>query len=171
MITVIKTDGGKIAAGFTNETRDCSVRAVALAADVPYADAHLALKKAGRRDRKGASMNQIKHALSDVSRSIATEPIAIVDKFYATVTYPTLQQVIRSHRTGRYVICTGRHAMALIDGQIHDAGEISGPRSRIMDVVKVEPRKSKEVAVEQIISQDQINELWARLDKLEARTR
>lgn len=176
MIPIIKTDGGRIAAGFTNEKWDCSVRAVALAADVPYDVAHHALKLQGRKPRQGASTKQIKDALTIVAEKIEAKFVGVLVSYRFgnrnRIKYPTLTEVLRSHRTGRYIILTRNHAMALLDGQIHDVGEISGSRSRVQDIISVETKKqTKEVPAEQIIPQDQINELWARLDRLEARIR
>lgn len=163
MIKLTATDGGKAEAGFGRETRDCAVRAIALATNTPYAEAHAALKAQGRRDRRGAKMVWIAEALKEV----ATE----VEDLTSGVIFGTLAQTIQKYPEGRYVVITTGHAQALINGTIHDTMQISGPRSRVKRVFRVVPKHTKEVPVDQIISQSQINDLWARLDALEARSR
>ena len=169
MIRVIKTDGGKTTAGFTHETRDCAVRAIAIATETSYAEVHAKLKLQGRRNRQGTSINQIQAALRSLTAE--TETIYTVDfgGLYSHITYPTLADTLRKYQTGRYVVITTDHAQAVIDGVVHDDGLIAGPRSRVKRVFRVVPKQKQ--AAQPDIMQDQINELWARLDRLEARTR
>lgn len=158
-----QTDGGKIQEGFTNEYNDCGVRAFALACDITYARAHELLKAEGRRDQKGTKMKQLEAAMH--AADIKFEQIVIgvlINQFYRTRAYPTLADVIRKYTTGRYIVITNRHGMALIDGVIHDSGQISGPRSRIKVLYRITTDKPA-------VTQSQVNELWERLNQLEAR--
>lgn len=156
-----QTDGGKQSSGFFAEKRDCTVRSLACAADIPYVDAHRIAKKSGRKNGRGWwSEKNLAVAKQEGLLDFAKVPCAIPGRNY-TRTYPTVAQIIARHKTGRYIICTRKHAMALIDGVIHDTGLI-GLRSRITAIFEVKP-------VAPNITQAQVSELWARLDALEAR--
>lgn len=52
------------------ENKDCSVKAVALAAGVTYAEAHAAMKAQGRKDRKGAYNDQINKAVESFGKKL-----------------------------------------------------------------------------------------------------
>lgn len=56
---LVIADGGKKEAGFAGEKNDCTVRAVALACDVPYRDAYLFMQKNGRRKNKGSYFHSV----------------------------------------------------------------------------------------------------------------
>lgn len=96
------------------EMRDCVVRAICTAAQIPYAQAHEACRAAGRKTchrfftRKGlAKAKEI--GLLDYYR--------VVPPFDGTY---SLSRVLRMYSCGHYVIESRNHAMALIDGVIHD---------------------------------------------------
>jgi hypothetical protein len=156
MIKLNSTDGGRFYEGFHDETKDCTVRALALVGDMTYGKAHAALKTAGRRDRKGVKLFTIRAAAN--LAGIGFE--SIIPSGYG---YPILADVIRMFKSGRYYLVSRNHAMALIDGVIHDNGQVCGPRSRIKFVFKVTiPEKP-------VMPQVQVNELWDRLNRLEQR--
>ncbi len=170
MINLIETDGGATQEGFKHEWNDCSVRALALAADIKYAQAHQLLKSEGRRDRKGVRVPMIERAGKQAAsqfETISTKQPKLRWNGGYSFTYPTLQDFVRMHREGRYIVITSHHALALIDGVAHDKGQISGPRSRVKFAYKVTPKTESKPVVPAIMTQDQINELWVRLDRLE----
>jgi hypothetical protein len=161
--TLYKTDGGRQSSGFFAEKKDCTVRSFACAADIPYSEAHAIMKRSGRRDGRGWwSERGLAVAKADGLLDFAKVPCAIPARNYL-VTWPTVAQVIARYKTGRYIICTRRHAMALIDGTIHDTGLV-GLRSRITSIFEVKPTRAAPA-----ITQSQVNELWERLNRLEAR--
>ena len=181
MIRLTKTDGGKIEEGFTHETNDCGVRALALATGLSYAKAHGLLKAEGRLDRKGTKTTQIERALRVAKIEFAIISTMICDSARGfRIRRLSLDRITRQYCQGRYIVITNTHGMALIDGTIHDNGNIKGPRSQVRQMYKIltpvepEASKTKEVAWQEImttkpeISQSQINELWARLDRIEA---
>jgi hypothetical protein len=164
------TDGGKTTEGFAHEHNDCGVRALAIAAAIPYSEAHGLLKAEGRRDRKGTKANWIISAMR--KSGIQAEEITVRDPklhWYGGNSYtnPTLAEIIRAHQTGRYLVIVNGHALAMIDGVIHDKGEIAGARSRVRMMYRVTP-KTQETAQPQI-TQGQINELWERMNRLAAK--
>jgi hypothetical protein len=199
MIQLTYTDGGRNIEGFLNETNDCSVRALSLSTGVSYTKAHDLLKTEGRRDRKGSKLPMIKnslhslivdHVIVDFQELVPSAVMTENNRFYGTSPRrPTLQSIVDKYPTGRYLIIVTGHALAMIDGVIHDKGEVSGPRTRVRNVFRITlpvpaadvknkevawqtlmplaPNTSFDPAVSVIPNQEQINELWARLDRLE----
>jgi hypothetical protein len=107
------------------ESRDCAVRASSIAMGLPYADIHLRYKAAGRRDRRGTCILIIADVLNHIEE-------------YRFMSYeaPTLAQFVAKHKSGRWVICNSRHAWAMINGVVHDAGPI-GARTRVIGAWRV----------------------------------
>ena len=162
-----KTDGGRQSSGFVLERRDCTVRSFACAADIPYIEAHGIAKRSGRRNGHGWYPERIlAQAQKDGVLDFAKVPCAIPMYNYTTK-WPTLGQIIAKYPTGRYIVSTHNHAMALIDGTIHDTGLV-GLRCRIQNIFEVKPAVKALPAAPQI-TQTQINDLWARMDALEAK--
>jgi hypothetical protein len=160
------TDGGRRSSGFVSEKSDCTVRALACALDIPYNEAHAVAKRAGRkrgrRFRTHLMLNQ-----------------AVRDGILHTKLYPspglTLNRAVEQHPRGRFIIRIRNHVLALVDGVIHDM-YLSGARCRVRDIWQIIPESSQFAMaaldpkpVKPAITQTQVNELWERLNKLEAR--
>lgn len=102
---------------FSWERNDCSVRAVALALKMPYAEAHARLKAAGRPDGKGCYASAV---------TIAT------GIKYIRAPRITAAQFMREHPNGIYIVFVTGHFFALINGQQLDMGEaLYRPRQRL----------------------------------------
>lgn len=175
MIKTQFTDGGKEQEGFLNEYNDCAVRALALSTGVTYAKAHGLLKSEGRKDRKGTKLPMVKRSLANLCNEStianfqeivpSTPIIHPVHGYPMNPKFPTLQDTVRKYSTGRYLVIATGHALALIDGVVHDKGQISGPRSRVRNIFRITLAEPEQV----IITQSQVNELWERLDRLEGK--
>lgn len=162
-VNIKVTDGGRQSSGFLLERHDCTVRSFACAADVPYSEAHRILQKSGRKNGKGwYSERGLAVAKKEGLLDFVRIPCSLQAGGYR-ITWPTLAQIIARYKTGRYIICTRKHSMALIDGVIHDTGLV-GLRSRVRLIHEVKPIQAKPA-----ITQAQVSELWERLNKLEAR--
>ena len=120
-----------------NETNDCSVKAVSISCDVPYIVAHTALKKNGRKKRRGAVTSTIRQSFIDLG--FKSEPIRTTAATVKTLENdPAVQK-------GYFVAMVNRHILAIVNGKIEDHSE--GSRRRIMQVYKVTPattRKERE---------------------------
>ncbi len=176
----VKTDGGKLAAGFDREIKDCTVRSMAIATEIGYNNAHAICRAEGRRDRGGLTTPQITRALQAAAKKHnlrveeVQKPQAIgsFNKWSKTI-HGTLAQVLPQYRTGRYIFISARHAFAVIDGIVHDSFQVGG-RHRVETIYKVilpVPASGPTVIIpaSQKPTQSQINDLWARLNALEAR--
>lgn len=106
----IEHDGGRL--GFApNEKLDCTVRAVALASGIPYAEAHALCKAYGRKD--GHKMKGF--------------------EFFMKTTFPqvrragdcgiTLGRWVAAHSQGTYLLKVRGHVVTVIDGVALDLGE------------------------------------------------
>lgn len=116
------------AQGFPFEKLDCSVRALAVASDMPYADAHALFKQAGRKDKRGTPTQ----VSVRVHAGLGYEKLALYrDAPGIIAVFPTLAQFIRTHRRGRFILHRRGHAFALINGVVHDWSNGTGARSRI----------------------------------------
>lgn len=93
------------------ERRDCTVRALAVAAGVTYEVAHDELAKAGRKNGRGIKLASIigRGKLSRFTfRRVGRSP-------------KTVQRFLKEHPQGRFLCRKSRHAFAIIDGVIYDS--------------------------------------------------
>jgi hypothetical protein len=114
-----------------NETKDCGVKAIAVAMDVPYADAHRALKKAGRVDRDGTYHHMYQLAAKEFGKKF----VAVGKKFNAK-TVRSLETQLRPNK--RYLILVSGHALAAANGKIIDWTQ--GRLHRIKCILEVQER-------------------------------
>lgn len=119
---------------FPNEKNDCVVIAVSEVEGIPYAQAYnKVFSDSNRRFKHGCSVIQYvkgKSYQNNMPKSAGPSPLG---KLY----HPSLWEVVHTHRIGKYIVCTRNHAMALIDGVIHDLSEPKW-RSGIMEIWKYE---------------------------------
>ena len=102
---ICRTDGGRAEDGFFREKSDCVVRAVAVAHNMPYKDAHELLSLAGRKDGRGTFRYQMKDLLGEPSGSGGT-----------------VQRFLLEHPKGNFIVRVTRHAFAVRDGIVYDSG-------------------------------------------------
>lgn len=125
-VPLVRTDGGRSIAG---ETRDCTVRALAVTTPLTYAEAHQLFEKHGRRFCDGVTNYVVRKVLAELpARGIECTPV--FDWFRTDDPRPTLGQFIAQHPRGNYYITLNKHAVGLIDGVTHDNATI-GLRSRV----------------------------------------
>jgi hypothetical protein len=92
-----------------NETNDCTVTSLAFLMGWPYRDAHKAMERGGRQHRKGRYMHTAA-ASADMKMVNGLCP----DKGV------TLGEFCKAHPVGRYWVEVTKHALAVVDGQVHD---------------------------------------------------
>ena len=144
------TYAGRHEAGFSSEKGDCTVRALAAGANLPYDIAHSIMKASGRRDRKGHSFQSgaevaEKQGLIKVKFTNACEFVNDVQRgaryqLYGTrSSLPTFAQVAnRLPKQGRFVVRIKQHVFAVVDGIVYDSA-ITGPRKRVTTVAEITP--------------------------------
>lgn len=122
----IYNDGGRSAAGFKGSAGDCVVRAVAIAAELPYQEVYDALSDGMRTQRKTRRGNQ---------RTSARDGVSVRRKWFRDYMTalgwkwtPTMQvgSGCKVHLdaselpSGRLIVAVSKHYTAVIDGVIHD---------------------------------------------------
>ena len=96
------------------ENRDCAVRALSVAASISYEHAHRLLKAAGRMDKGSTPHHTITIAIN------TSFPEATLGKSPKRGV-PLSQMLLFGYfAKGRYLVVTGRHALAVVDGVVHD---------------------------------------------------
>lgn len=117
------------------EHNDCSVKAVAIACDVPYKVAHKALEKAGRKPRKGVYPHEIQAAIESLGYGVAQWQVTAKTASKLGID-PALQK-------GHFMVFVRGHVAALKDGVVEDWTQ--GRRHRVNKVVKVYPTHSRKL--------------------------
>ncbi len=135
--------------GYESENRDCFVQAIQCVTGVPYRDAHAftALHFARKTGKGTCFVDLHMKAIAEKQETIFgyrvfVKPIPTrrtvrrsrrtFDYVQATV-YPTVADSLYLMRSGRYLVCSGSHAWAVIDGVIYDNG-VTGNRTRVTEV-------------------------------------
>ncbi len=110
---VIITDGGRAAAGYRGDARDCVTRAIAIATDIPYAEVYAALSEAG-----GTSAREGVHR--------TTYERYLQQRGWIFVPTMFIGSGCKVHMRdgelpgGRIIVRLSRHTCAVIDGVAHD---------------------------------------------------
>ena len=91
------------------EAGDCTVKAIAIALDICYAEAWYATRKHGRPYRKGMDMDEILATIHYKGKD--TIPI----DFYGCAV-----RFMEYYPTGSYIIQIPNHVIAYTDGVLHD---------------------------------------------------
>jgi len=187
VITHTSTAGRELS--HPNETNDCTVIALAHVLGCPYADAHEICSESGRKPRHGLCNYQISamlRALVKMNRITSFETKNFehwVDSLNQTVEVrsrygyvfhrrprrrgTTVGQFVRTLPVkGSFYLTSTGHAFAYVDGKLLDNMYKSKMRALMTSCWEV---KLPEAEPKSPITQEQINELWARLDRIEGK--
>lgn len=103
------------------EKKDCTVKSVAIACDVPYATAHAALKRFGRKNGEGASLEIVLAAI--MSLGFRVRQWSCQEIFEMIARYPGAHkglQSITSHHMRRFPNAwAGCHRNLIMGGRWH----------------------------------------------------
>jgi hypothetical protein len=113
--TWVNSDGGRSTSKRKAQKNDCTVRALAIARQLPYDDAYDILKEAGRKCGRGF----------DFVKWIETQPWATKISFPAVKGKPrmTPAQFCRDYPKGTYILRVTKHVVAVRDGVVFDTFE------------------------------------------------
>ena len=101
--------------GELGDDRDCAVRAVAIATQLPYMDVWKTFTKQGRRFRRGARFDDI---TKPVLRKLGFNPLQI-DPPGDAKTVRTLAREL-ADAEGAYLVRVSRHLLCIRDGEVQD---------------------------------------------------
>jgi hypothetical protein len=129
------TDGGRGSSGI-EEKGDCTIRALAISAGIPYQYAHKIGREAGRKNKKGFHPEiLLKYAKKEYG-------ITYKKKRYKSV---TIQRFIKENPTGHYYVATNNHAFAILNGTIYDTG-LNRPLQRLEEAYLISSRRLTSIA-------------------------
>jgi hypothetical protein len=122
---------------YKSERNDCTVRALAIACDISYKDAHALLELAGRRPKRGVFIYDALHQLKPL---LKIEQVFKVDKStdFHTITAKTFT---KRFPKGRYLVNKRGHAFNVVDGVLIDCWQ---PGSHIRTAFRLAVREPKE---------------------------
>ena len=126
-----------------HETNDCTVKAVAIACQMPYIKAHALMKEAGRKDGRG--FNALKTNAVIEKQNFKVEIVqgrhgAQADKFPKAKTISSAVKVLPKDKT--YLIYSTGHVSVFRNGTLDDWAEETA-RNRIIAIFEVTPMFSK----------------------------
>jgi hypothetical protein len=134
----VKSDGGRKAAGFKGNAGDCVCRAIAIAADLPYAEVYARL--AAETGKQRATKVHPKQRAASASHGIDTGRWWFTNymRELGFTWTPTFRNGYGWWCTlkpgelpmGRLVVSLSRHSVAVIDGVIYDNHHCSRGRRR-----------------------------------------
>ncbi len=137
---VIKTDGGRVEAGLPDNKRgDCVIRAIAIAAERPYAEVRQSVQRLSEQyalsHRSAAAKAMAKRIRGDYNTdkgnfAVAYEPyiLSLGFEWVATMKIGTGCRVhLRANELpmGRLIVKVSKHLVAVIDRVIHDTHDCS----------------------------------------------
>jgi hypothetical protein len=130
---------------FINEANDCTVRALANAAGLPYKLAHKIMARAGRENGKGLFFKQWHPVYTRLGFKLqavygTTKGARYIKQEIKTVPALagiTLENLLPSLKTGRYIVKQRGHVFALVDGKILDYG-VNMAGTKIQAVYKLD---------------------------------
>lgn len=150
---------------FAYERNDCTVRAFAVAAGVPYSDAHAFVARLGRQDRRGLRFTADKFTTVIESQLAYGYVVTRVSLRRGE----TVARTMLHMQTGRYLVIKTGHAFGVVDGVIHDSPVVSGARGRVLAAFKFTPSSEMPAdwqwAVHRSVSEARVTQQRAEEDK------
>jgi hypothetical protein len=128
-----------------HEESDCTVHALAVAAGIPYADAHAFLKSRGRKDGQGITMWSYHCSNYDGEHGkfvpITSRVKIALNGGLCAAESMTVGKVLKSGLLPkRCIIGVKGHVFAVIDGVVHETARQCGSSKRVYDIMEFIPR-------------------------------
>jgi len=126
-MTWVYDDGGRAAAGYKGDARDCATRAIAIATGIPYQQVYDAINEVAQRERP--SNGRRSSARNGVRKTTGRKFLADLGwKWTPTMgigTGCTVHLRAGELPMGRLIVSVSAHLVAVIDGVIHDTHDCS----------------------------------------------
>jgi hypothetical protein len=130
----IANDGGRAYAGYRGEAGDCVVRAIAIAAQLPYQQVYDGINQAAEGERRGKRKRGLSNARTGVYKgTIHRYMMSLGWRWVPTMHISSGCKVhLRKDElpSGRLVVSLSKHTAAVIDGVIHDTHDCSRNETR-----------------------------------------
>ena len=117
---------------YVGECKDCTVRALANAADIPYLDAHQIMKDHGRISKNGTLPHQwgpaylkngfVVNAIHGVTKlaKFTSSKFTQLGIAFQNESGTSLKKFLYENPTGSFILVNKNHAFAVVDGEIID---------------------------------------------------
>ena len=119
-----------------HESEDCTVIATALAARMPYAEAHAMLAALGRKNRKGFKTWRIAEELGHRGYRVTATWLP-KQKNGSLYTPKTIGKLCKR---GYWMVQVRRHVFAVINGEVYDW--VRGRRHHVIRVYRIERKRA-----------------------------
>lgn len=133
----------QVSKGITNDTNDCTVKALAILGGVEYSVAHEMLRKRGRKNGHGTYLTHVSRSLEELGFTVRS--VTFLEQRAKIAQYPgahkNLNNITSHHprrfnkvwRDGKsYLMSSGKHCWAVIDGTTHDWSVNSSLRAHVI---------------------------------------
>lgn len=121
-------DGGRAAAGFRGDTRDCVTRAIAIATGLPYLEVYNAINERATRERPRGGRSR-SSARTGVHKTTSSKFLADLGwRWTATMQIGsgcTVHLRPGELPAGRLIVSVSRHFTTVVDGVVHDTHDPS----------------------------------------------
>jgi hypothetical protein len=124
-------DGGRAAAGIKGKGRDCIIRAVAIASELPYLTVLESLNVGCQSERKSKTMRECKSARNGVYTKRTWFKRYMESLGFTWTATMTIGSGCTVHLrngqlpAGRLVVIVSKHLVAVLDGVLHDLSDCS----------------------------------------------
>lgn len=110
------TDGGRSESPWPKARNDCTVRALAITCDIPYREAYIGLREAGRVGGQGFHMRPW------AAQAVVNDRRFVWRAFQAVRGEPRMNPPTfsREYDKGVWIVKTAKHVIAVIDGVFYD---------------------------------------------------
>lgn len=133
------------------ERNDCTVKAVAIACQIPYKEAHQYLRNLGRKRGCGWYESDHWRGMRHISGYVDNLHKIGVEHEQIEVRSKTVSQIVNELKSGHYMVKVRGHILALVDGKVEDW--TAGRRHRVQKVYKIKnPRTLQKVEEPVVIS-------------------
>lgn len=133
-MTFVYNDGGRAAAGFRGDTRDCGVRALAIAANMNYRDAYELIGEFCKKERRSKRRKTRSHPRTGVYRATYNRVLEHLGWKWAPAMQIGSGCVMHVHPDelphGPVILRLSKHFAAAIDGILHDTYDSSRDGTR-----------------------------------------
>ncbi len=127
-------DGGRAAAGYKGFTRDCVVRAIAIATKKPYQEVYDSINDLAQHERTGKRKRGKSNARTGVYKGTTKKYLESIGwKWTPTMKIGTGCKVHLKPEelpNGRLIVVVSKHVVAVIDGTVHDTHDPSRDGTR-----------------------------------------
>ena len=136
LLPFIANDGGREAAGFTGDTGDCVVRAVAIASEQPYRAVYRRLAEGNANERSMEGRIEGRTARNGIHTSRKWFKDYMRSLGFRWVPTMSIGSGCKVHLragelpSGRLVVSVSKHYVAVLDGTIHDTYDPSRDGTR-----------------------------------------